>query len=557
MTNFIEESIIINHLTSPQNFNNPQQHQFNLNSVSIHQTPHNSLDYSKIVENDNIEKVVNPMSSLSHLSSDHLSKENSDPELKQVLTEINDSQRFSQENLQELQMCQETQIKQNQLNSMSELQQQQIDKHKQIIMKKNCQFNFVNSFNSYLNQNYQKPSSPINHIQKHQIQSQYTNLDQDLLENLKEIYKFYSKLPITTNKYQTFEKLQQLSHTMILQKFMIFCKDFNLIDLEISNDLISLLGGKINNLPKKQINYNYKNNNKSNFILTKFYLVQIYKQNADKNMQLNFQNFIILIQKLADQLFPLQDYLLHEFLNLKYPRIYRRKMALIGKPFNSREQSEIMTLEKLNERKNILPQKYKRRSESTKKQEDIYHLQFPKISRKTNTFQCYSPLEDKQQNEGSNSLQIEDLNDQKQNLDPRRLFVDNKNYDEYSPQHYQYFKEQQNKQIKLSDQINFSKIYKGQQVSLQSNILGSHHKCDKQINNSRNQLEISQNMMVSGITRLTNLKSFDNQDNITKKSPSYSPQHRELCNLEKQYKIRQGFVNQQSCREKQVKKTKF
>lgn len=32
---------------------------------------------------------------------------------------------------------------------------------------------------------------------------------------------------------------------------MIFCKDFKLIDIEISSDLISLLGGNINNLRKK------------------------------------------------------------------------------------------------------------------------------------------------------------------------------------------------------------------------------------------------------------------------------------------------------------------
>ena len=64
-------------------------------------------------------------------------------------------------------------------------------------------------------------------------------------------------------------------------------------------------------------------------------------------------------------------------------------------------------------------------------------------------------------------------------------------------------------------------------------------------------------MVASGNTRPSNFKSCENQENITKKSPSYSPQCRELCNLEKKYKIKKALANQQSYREKYVKKTKF
>ncbi|CAK91910.1 unnamed protein product (macronuclear) [Paramecium tetraurelia] len=573
MTNFIEESMIINHLTSPQNFNHPNQQPSNLKPYykhsSIPQNSQNSLlnlldmENPKIVEDKNSDNIVNPMSSQSNLSSDNQRQMESDLELKQVLTEINDPDCSYQCNLKESQICKESEIKQSQHQvSISELQQQQIEKHKQIILRKNQHLKLANSFNTYVNQNQFQSSSPTNQIQLNEIRQEYQILDRDQLKNFKEIYNFYCKQPITTNKYQTFEKLQQLSNTMILQKFMIFCKDFKLIDLEISSDLISFLGGKNNNLRKKQINYNYKNNNRSNFILTKFYLVQMFKQNADKNMELNLDNFIILIQKLADLLFPQQNYLLYEFLDLKNPKVYRKKMTLVGKPFHTKEQSEIITQEKLYERKNIiLPHQFKLKSESTKKQEDNSPLQFPKISRRTNTYKCYSPCSyEKHKIDEGNSLQLEELYDYKQDVEQKRVLFEhqfNEKEDDFNLQEFQYSNRRSNAKKNRGDQFYLSKINKAQQFSLYSNILGSIHKCDRLSSNSRNQIEISQNMVASGVTRPSNMKSFENQENSAKKSPSYSPQTRELCNLEKKYLIHQAFANQQSCRNNQAKKTKF
>ncbi|CAD8095644.1 unnamed protein product [Paramecium primaurelia] len=572
MTNFIEESMIINHLTSPQNQKNPNQQYSNLKPYykresipnSNHSSVLNLLDIKKpqVVEDKNSENIVNPMSSQSDLSSDNQRQMDSDLELKQVLTEINDPDCSYQCNLKESQIYKESEIKQSKHEvSISEFQQQQFEKHKQIILKNNKHLKFAHSFNVYANQNQLQPSSPVNNIQLNEIRQEYINLDKDQLKNFKEIYNFYCKQPITTNKYQTFEKLQQLSNTMILQKFMIFCKDFKLIDLEISSNLISLLGGKINNLRKQQINYNYKNNNKSNFILTKFYLVQMYKQNADKNMELNFDNFIILIQKLSDLLFPQQNYLLYELLNIKNPKVYRKKMTLIGKPFNTKEQSEIITQEKLYERKNIIPHQIKIKSESMRKQEDNSPIQFPKITRRVNTYKCYSPSSnEKYKIEEGNSLQIEDLIDYKQDIDQKRVLFDYQyidKEDDYNLQEYQYSNQRSNRKKMIVDQYNISKINKAQQFSLYSNILSSNHKCDRLSSNSRNQIEISQNMIASGITRPSNVKSFENQENSSKKSPSYSPQTRELCNLEKKYLIHQAFANQQFYRDNQVKKTKF
>lgn len=71
---------------------------------------------------------------------------------------------------------------------------------------------------------------------------------------------------------------------------MFFCKDFQLIDLEINNDLILNLGGKIDDFTNKKKNQ-FKFNHKQNFILSKFNLVEIYKKNANSQMELTKENF--------------------------------------------------------------------------------------------------------------------------------------------------------------------------------------------------------------------------------------------------------------------------
>lgn len=54
-------------------------------------------------------------------------------------------------------------------------------------------------------------------------------------------------------------------------------------------------------------------------------------------MELTLQTFLIVINKLAQLIFPNQHNLLFEFMGLKNPKLYRKKMTIIGKPFNSKE----------------------------------------------------------------------------------------------------------------------------------------------------------------------------------------------------------------------------
>lgn len=57
---------------------------------------------------------------------------------------------------------------------------------------------------------------------------------------------------------------------------MYFCKDFELIDLEINNDFVYQHTGQGANKPINKIKYKHKE--KENFVVTKLILVEIFKK---------------------------------------------------------------------------------------------------------------------------------------------------------------------------------------------------------------------------------------------------------------------------------------
>ncbi|CAK93279.1 unnamed protein product (macronuclear) [Paramecium tetraurelia] len=552
MTNIIEESMIINRLTSPQKLNNPNQSPLRLTPILPNSYKHSSRQSSKAnlldihnhknVDQQDSDNVANPMSSQVDLTQDEAKENDIELDVKQVLTEINDQQTNSYQNLDEIQP--DTQSQQPQLIVMQAANtiQNQIQKHKQIIIK-NPQIG-----NTIQNQHHQKPQQIVEKEDIPQDNNKNKSLDRQMIENLKEIYSFYSKQAITTNKYNTFEKLQQLSNIMILQKFMFFCRDFELIDLEINNDLILNLGGKIDDLTNKKKNQ-FKFNHKQNFILTKFNLVEVYKKNANSQMELTKENFQIVIIKIAQLIFPDQNELLYEYLGLNNPRLYRKKMQIIGKPFNSKEQGEVLTQEKLYERKIYLPPKPKLRVESVKKERLVIEQQFPKVNLtqrcKRNFKQMESALKD------GNGINWSDLDDLQSHFDPKKFILEQDLSDKEDDYYLQeYSKHGQSLKKKIQDQMMNQKELqiKIPQISIYSNILSSNHKQDHKSNV----------MLTSGNTRPSNNKSFDLQDNQQRKqSVGQSPQNIEQTSLEKQNQIYRAFLNQQSYRERMVNKKKL
>ncbi|CAD8163796.1 unnamed protein product [Paramecium pentaurelia] len=548
MTNIIEESMIINHLTSPQKQNNPNQSPLHLTPILPNSYNHQSrqsskanlldLQNNKTVDQQDSENVDNPMSSLIDLTQDDAKENEPELDVKQVLTEINDPQTISFQELDEIQTGNQVQLQPKLIvmNTANTIHHQ-IEKHKQVILQIG---------NKNQNQHQQQTIQIIEQQQIQQDVNKPKPIDKKMIENLKEIFLFYSKQAITTNKYNTFDKLQQLSSIMILQKFMFFCKDFELIDLEITNDLILQLGGKLDIIINKNKNQ-FKFNHKQNFILTKFNLVEIYKKNANSQMELTLDNFQMIIIKLSQLIFPEQNDLFYEYLGLNNPKQYRKKMLIIGKPFNSKEQTEILTQEKLYERKIYLPPKPKIRFESVKKERQTIEIQFPKVNL---TARC--KMKQKQNetfDKNENCINWDDLDYLQQHFDPKQFILEQDLSDKEDDYYLkEYAKHGQMQKKKIQDQmINLKELQiKIPQISIESNILSS--------NNNK----INNNMFTTGNTRTSNNKSFDLYDNQQKKkSVGQSPQNIELTCLEKQNQIYRAFLNQQSYRERMVNKKKL
>lgn len=60
---------------------------------------------------------------------------------------------------------------------------------------------------------------------------------------------------------------------------MYFCKDFELIDLEVTNDFLVNYTGSAATKPLYKIKYKHKE--RENFILTKLILVEVFKKSSN------------------------------------------------------------------------------------------------------------------------------------------------------------------------------------------------------------------------------------------------------------------------------------
>ncbi|CAK90635.1 unnamed protein product (macronuclear) [Paramecium tetraurelia] len=253
--------------------------------------------------------------------------------------------------------------------------------------------------------------------------------------NLKEIYKFYSKQTQTSNKQNTFDQLHQIQQVMTLQKFMYFCKDFELIDLEIDNDFVYQHTGQVATKPLNKIKYKHKE--KENFIVTKVILVEIFKK-CSNIQELTQQEFLSALMKIADVIFPVDNSLraLYDYLGVYDPKIYRKKMIVVGKPFNTKDQSEILTQEKLCSRRLILPAKPKPRAESYKQEPALTNANNISVQEKPKN----SAKNLQKQKEKSNYLiNWEDLGNVPKEFDPKELLLEqdlSDKEDEYYLQEY-------------------------------------------------------------------------------------------------------------------------
>ncbi|CAD8053965.1 unnamed protein product [Paramecium primaurelia] len=196
-----------------------------------------------------------------------------------------------------------------------------------------------------------------NSFQKEQILIQNKDekqFNQMIESNLKEIFLFYTKQFQTPIKQNTKDQIIQQKQQLNLQQFLHFCKNFQLIDLLVTNQFIQTYAGHNNQKPLYKIKY--KNRVGGSFVITKQILEEVFFK-CSTIQQLSFQEFLYSLIKIADIAFPVSNSLksFYSYLDIHDPEIYSKKLIKI----QDMNQSKIQDQTNINikqELKVILPQ---------------------------------------------------------------------------------------------------------------------------------------------------------------------------------------------------------
>ncbi|CAD8134582.1 unnamed protein product [Paramecium pentaurelia] len=196
-----------------------------------------------------------------------------------------------------------------------------------------------------------------NSFQKEQILIQNKDekqFNQMIESNLKEIFLFYTKQFQTPIKQNTKDQIIQQKQVLNLQQFLHFCKNFQLIDLLVTNQFIQRYAGHNNLKPLYKIKY--KNRVGGSFVITKQILEEVFFK-CSTIQQLSFQEFLYSLIKIADIAFPVSNSLkaLYSYLDIHDPEIYSKKLIKIQDMNQSRMQDQT-NINIKQELKVILPQ---------------------------------------------------------------------------------------------------------------------------------------------------------------------------------------------------------
>ncbi|CAK71215.1 unnamed protein product (macronuclear) [Paramecium tetraurelia] len=147
--------------------------------------------------------------------------------------------------------------------------------------------------------------------------------NQMIESNLNQIFLFYTNQFQTHNK-QTKDQILQ-KQVLNLQQFMNFCKDFQILDLQVTNEFIQQYAG--HKVQKPLYKIKYKNRVGGTYVISKYILEEIF-QKCSNIHQLSFQEFLYSLIKIADITFPVSNSLQAFYLYLGFhdPEIYSKKL---------------------------------------------------------------------------------------------------------------------------------------------------------------------------------------------------------------------------------------
>ncbi|CAD8089646.1 unnamed protein product [Paramecium sonneborni] len=169
--------------------------------------------------------------------------------------------------------------------------------------------------------------------------------------HLKEIYKFYSKIFYVRGPSDDFTRINHESQTLTEGKFMIFCRQFGLLDEKIhhiktqSSKYVQtnrILNDTITNKSNKIFPSSQRNPQQENMRILSFKELNLLFRRVNQNQnEITFMNFILLLRELSKFMFQ-EDQAKAEIRLFRYIEVdttqFKKKMKSLNIPFESKDE---------------------------------------------------------------------------------------------------------------------------------------------------------------------------------------------------------------------------
>ncbi|CAD8059211.1 unnamed protein product [Paramecium primaurelia] len=167
--------------------------------------------------------------------------------------------------------------------------------------------------------------------------------------HLKEVYKFYSKIFYVRGPSDDFTRINHESQTLTEGKFMIFCRQFGLIDEKIHHiktlsrhtETNRILNDTFATKPNKIIPTSTRNNRQENMRILSFKELNLLFRRVNQNQnEITFINFVLLLKELSKLMYQ-EDQTKAEIKLFQYMEVdsnkFKTKMKSLNIPFESKD----------------------------------------------------------------------------------------------------------------------------------------------------------------------------------------------------------------------------
>ncbi|CAD8165405.1 unnamed protein product [Paramecium octaurelia] len=168
--------------------------------------------------------------------------------------------------------------------------------------------------------------------------------------HLKDIYKFYSKIFYVRGPSDDFTRINHESQTLTEGKFMIFCRQFGLIDEKVHHiktqskqgETNRILNDTVANKSNKGNPVSTRNHPQDNMRILPFKELNLLFRRVNQNQnEITFMNFVLVLRELSKLMYQ-EDQTKAEIKLFRYMEVdstqYKKKLKSLNVPFESKDE---------------------------------------------------------------------------------------------------------------------------------------------------------------------------------------------------------------------------